>query len=185
MEKHNHKNFYCKSGFSFAPFCGILRFFRLAILPWLGFYLRFASHKTQLVFPLSAGHPLLYPYPAWTARNKVVLVAASIRKNVCSHTQRRQVVPPKRNLLLATPCPLLHFQPLHLGQGSGGRRKETESSWHRNAKEEEGGEGEGEAAAGNTQELWARVPHEWLSKASRTRKARRLIFQFLIKFRQL
>lgn len=148
------ENFYWKSGFSFAPFCGILRFFRCRLLAWLLFTFCLTQNSTRFPFfppptPLHLpGHhcspykPLETKWCSWLRPSAKMFVT----------TQRRQVVPKELPSLLANPFQL---QPLQLGQGSAADAKKTES-WHRNAEEE-------------TLKNCERGPHEWLSKA-RTRK---------------
>lgn len=117
-ERNNHdvateENFYCKSGFSFAPFCGILRFFRclafIYVLPHTKLN-SFSAFPPPLHYPslpfwsplLSTLKPLETKWCSW--------LRPSAKMFVTTQRQCRQVVPKE--------LPRLWGKPLQLGQGS-------------------------------------------------------------------
>lgn len=132
-ERNNHdvateENFYCKSGFSFAPFCGILRFFRCRLPAWLLFTFCLTQNSTR--FPLSPHSPL----PLWSPLLSPLKpletkwcswLRPSAKMFVTTQRQRRQVVPKELPCLWGQPPAV----PSHCNwvRVQRQRRKEAES----------------------------------------------------------
>lgn len=113
-EKNNHnvatENFYCKSGFSFAAFCGISRFFRCRLPAWLLFTFCFTQNSTGFSFSWS---PLACPIPflplletkwcSWLRPSAKMFVATQRQR------RRRQVVPKEQSPSPITPSPSSYY----------------------------------------------------------------------------